>query len=211
MAEYRLQRREGGVYILTFGGDGEHRLNPDSVNAILTALDEVENDPSATALITTNEGKYYSNGLDLFYLRSNLDKHETFMMLFHKLLRRLLSFPMPTFAAICGHAAAGGCIVALAHDYRLLRSDRGFVFLNEVEIAIVPSGGVLSLIHSKLPNRTYQKALLSGHRYSGQAAVEAGLVDAALPDTSSTLQETIKRGRNVQSRTCPAQYYRFCS
>ena len=36
-----------------------------------------------------------------------------------------------------GHATAGGCMIALAHDYRYMRSDRGFIFLNEVRVQFV--------------------------------------------------------------------------
>ncbi|MCO5595300.1 hypothetical protein L7F22_049341 [Adiantum nelumboides] len=117
---------------LVLAGDGEHRLNPDSIAEIDKALDEVENDTSISALVTTNEGKFFSNGLDFEFLRANPDKHTHLIVVFQKLLHRFLCFPIPTVAAICGHAAAGGCMMALAHDYRYMRSDRGFIMLNEV-------------------------------------------------------------------------------
>ncbi|MCO5595296.1 hypothetical protein L7F22_049337 [Adiantum nelumboides] len=85
---------------LVLAGDGEHRLNPDSIAEIDKALDEVENDTSISALVTTNEGKFFSNGLDFEFLRANPDKHTHLIVVFQKLLHRFLCFPIPTVAAI---------------------------------------------------------------------------------------------------------------
>ncbi|KAJ7540406.1 hypothetical protein O6H91_10G013400 [Diphasiastrum complanatum] len=181
-----------GVYLLTFKGDGEHRLNPSSMAAIQSALDEVENDKSSRCLITTNEGKFYSNGLDFAFIRR--DMMELLFDALHRLLERFLHFPIPTMAAINGHAVAAGCMLALAHDYRFMRSDKGYIFLNEVEIKLPFSPGMNALIRSKLPVHTYHKAVLSGQRYGGKEAERSGFVDAALPDASSTQEEAIRQG-----------------
>lgn len=59
-----LQKR-GRVYILTLSGEGDHRFNPYTIDTVAAALKEVQDSPDAGALVTTNEGRYFSNGLDL--------------------------------------------------------------------------------------------------------------------------------------------------
>ncbi|KAJ7540405.1 hypothetical protein O6H91_10G013400 [Diphasiastrum complanatum] len=136
-------------------------------------------------------GKFYSNGLDFAFIRR--DMMELLFDALHRLLERFLHFPIPTMAAINGHAVAAGCMLALAHDYRFMRSDKGYIFLNEVEIKLPFSPGMNALIRSKLPVHTYHKAVLSGQRYGGKEAERSGFVDAALPDASSTQEEAIRQ------------------
>ncbi|KAI5060032.1 hypothetical protein GOP47_0024452 [Adiantum capillus-veneris] len=185
---------------LVLMGDGEHRLNPNSIAEIENALDEVEIDASICALVTTNEGKFYSNGLDFDFLRSNPDKHTHLIVVFQKLLKRILCFPIPTVAAVCGHAVAGGCMIALAHDYRYMRSDRGFIMLNEVEIKLPLTPGMNAIIKSKLPVPTYHEAVLTAHRYVGKTAAIAGIIHGACPDVDSTREAAIKKASELASR-----------
>lgn len=196
------------VFQLVLGGDGEHRLNPDSIAELNKALDEVENDASASALLTTNEGKFFSNGLDLDYLKHNPDKHTLLIVLFHKLLQRILCFPIPTVAAVCGHATAGGCMMALAHDYRYMRSDRGFIFLNEVEIKLPLTPGMNAIIKSKLPVQTYHEAVLSAHRYVGKSAAVAGIINKALPDVVSTREAAFERASELATKNYDRSVYK---
>lgn len=196
------------VYHLILTGDGEHRFNPDSIAEFGKALDEVENDGSAAALVITNEGKFFSNGLDLEFLKHNSDKHTVLLVLFHELLKRILCFPLPTIAAVCGHATAGGCMIALAHDYRFMRSDRGFIFLNEVEIKLPLTPGMNALIKSKLPVQTYHEAVLTGYRYTGKGAVVAGLVHSAFADVVSTQEAAFRKASGLASKNFDRSVYR---
>ncbi|KAH7443918.1 hypothetical protein KP509_02G055900 [Ceratopteris richardii] len=168
----------GGRFLalLILAGDDQHRLNPDTIAEINNALDEVETDKSMSALVTTNEGKFYSNGLDFDFLRANPDKHTHLIVVFQKLLQRILCFPIPTIAAVCGHAAAGGCMIALAHDFRYMRSDRGFIMLNEVEIKLPFTPGMNAIIKSKLPVHTYHEAVLTAKDCSRCRSCTHGLL-----------------------------------
>jgi enoyl-CoA hydratase/carnithine racemase len=55
---------------------------------------------------------------------------------FRGLLGDLLALPMPTVAAVTGHAAAASCALALAHDYVIMRASRGFLYMSEVDADI---------------------------------------------------------------------------
>eukprot|EP00118_Oscarella_pearsei_P013153 m.102064 g.102064 ORF g.102064 m.102064 type:complete len:173 (+) comp37153_c0_seq1:240-758(+) len=77
-----------------------------------------------------------------------------------------------------GHAAAAGGMLSLAHDYRVMQKDRGWMFLNEIDLGLLFTEGMLSLIRSKTPTPSiFRDFVIFGNRYSGSAAFEAGLVD----------------------------------
>lgn len=68
--------------------------------------------------------------------------------------------------------------MALAHDFRVMREDRGFVCLPEVDIEIPFTNGMNALVTSKLSPRAALTAMTTGRRYTGPEAVAAGLVEA---------------------------------
>lgn len=173
--------RDGDVFILRMQS-GENRFNPDSLTAINRALDEVEGTPGAAALVTTGEGKFYSNGLDLDFMMKNPEEGAAVGDGLGRLLERILVFPMVTVAALNGHAFAGGGILAMAHDYRIMREDRGWFCLPEVDIKIPFSQAMAQMIRARLPADTARDAMLSGRRYSAAEAVAGGIAGRAVPE-----------------------------
>jgi enoyl-CoA hydratase/carnithine racemase len=171
--------RDGDVYLLNLG-DSENRLTPDWVDAARGLVAEVAAAPSPAALVTVADGKFWSNGLDLDWLTANLDKAEAYVAAVQSLFSEVLVLPVPTIAAIQGHAFAAGAMLALAHDWRTMRADRGFFCLPEVDIGIPFTVGMDALIRSKLPVATAIEAMTTGRRYGGDDASEAGIVSAAV-------------------------------
>jgi enoyl-CoA hydratase/carnithine racemase len=174
-------KREGDVFILHLNS-GENRFNEDSVAEINRALDEAEAAEGNAALVSVGEGKYYSNGLDLDYMMA-LEGAATaeFIGSVLELLARVLEFPMATVAAMQGHAFAGGGMLALAHDYRIMRADRGYFCLPEVDLQMPLQPGMTKLIAGRLPVQTAHEAIVTGKRYGGEEALSAGIVQQALP------------------------------
>jgi enoyl-CoA hydratase/carnithine racemase len=175
-------KKEGDVFILTMQS-GENRFNRTFVDAMNEALDSVEKSSGAAALVTTGgEDKFYSNGLDLAWLTvDGQAEAPEFIKTVLKFLGRVMAFPVPTVAAINGHAFAAGAMLALAHDFRVMRADRGFFCLPEVDINIPFAPGMTALIKSRLTPNVFRYSLLTGARMGGVAAKEMGIVDEALP------------------------------
>lgn len=131
-----LERRGNLFYLTLSGSDPEHRLSPARIESILSALRQAASQSTrGSALITTSTGKFFSNGFDLAWAQSANSKEEAAQRLgrmvavFKPVVAALLSLPMPTIAAINGHAAAAGFMLALSHDYILMRSDKGNHFI----------------------------------------------------------------------------------
>ena len=174
-------RREGDVHVLRFD-DGENRFSPGLLDEFEKALDALTDAPAPRALVTTGTGKFYSNGLDLDWLGQNADQWGPYVARVHALFARLLTLPMPTVAAINGHAFAAGGMLALAHDHRVMRADRGYFCLPEVDLGLPFSPGMSALIQARLPKLTAHEAMLTGRRYGGADAVAAGIVHQAVPE-----------------------------
>ncbi|WP_188829697.1 enoyl-CoA hydratase-related protein [Nocardia camponoti] len=174
--------RSGDVFVLYLGNEGEtdneNRFSPEWIAAFHAALDEVEKSEGAAALVTVATGKYYSNGLDTDYVFGNLDKIHGYLDSVHTLYTRLLTFPMPTIAAVNGHAFGAGAMLATAHDFRVMRADRGFWSLPEVLLGMPFTPGMNGLLKGRLANQVLVKAMTTGFRFGADDAIAAGIVDA---------------------------------
>lgn len=185
----KLERHDG-VFVLRLV-NGENRFNGESVQAINAALDEVEQASEPSALVTTGEGKFYTNGLDLDWI-SKLQPEQAgpFISEVHELLARVLTFPLITVAAVNGHAFAAGAMLLVTHDFRVMRKDRGYFCLPEVDIQIPFTAPMKEVIQARLPRMTAHVAMVTGKRYSAEEAQAAQIVDQ-IADEADVLPRAI--------------------
>ncbi|MGQ0844269.1 MAG: enoyl-CoA hydratase/isomerase family protein [Sporichthyaceae bacterium] len=163
------------VAILHLGG-GENRLNAESIAAIEACLDEVEASTSQ-ALVTAASGKIWSNGMDTAWMADRPDRAAETLVAAERLLARILSFPIATVAALQGHTFAGGLLLALAHDQRVMRADRGFLCLPEANFDAVFSRGMADLLQARMGEPVAARAAILAERYDAATALRLGLVD----------------------------------
>lgn len=173
--------RTDDVFVLDLG-DTENRFHPDWLAAVEAALDEVEGAGRPSALVTTATGKFFSNGLDLDWLLAHADQSEDYVVRVQELFARVLTLPVATVAAMQGHTFAAGAMLSLAHDLRVMRADRGFWCLPEVDIEIPFTPGMSALIQARLTPQTAHVAMTTARRYGGGDALAAGIVDAAVDE-----------------------------
>jgi Delta3-Delta2-enoyl-CoA isomerase len=184
--------REGDVLVLDLG-EGENRFNAASLDSIEACLDEVEA-AAPCALVTSAHGKIWSNGLDLEWMAQQGQAAVPFVGRVHELLARVLEIGVPTVAALQGHVFAAGAMLALAHDQRVMRADRGYFCLPEVDIGIPFTPGMSALIVARLPVRSAIESMTSGRRYGGEEAAAAGIVDEAVPEAEVLSRAVARAG-----------------
>lgn len=168
-------------------GAGEKRFNPESVAAMNAALDDVDSIVTAgeqISLVTTGSDKFFTNGIDLDWMfgddaQASPEIIPDFIASMMGLWARVLALPIPTVAAVNGHAFAGGAMFVLAHDHVLMRSDRGYWCVNEVLLKLPLAPGMQAILEAKLPKPTVRKAILTAHRFDATSAVAAGIADEA--------------------------------
>lgn len=175
----RLEK-DGTVAVITLGS-GENRFSGESIAELAALVDEVEGG-DYTALVTTAEGKIWSNGFDTPWIAAHADQAAATIEAGENLLARILSFPIPTVAALQGHAFAAGMMYALAHDLRVMRADRGFLCLPEVTFGAVFTPGMTDLLTARMAPQVAHRAMVLGHRFPAPAALAAGLIDEAVPE-----------------------------
>ncbi|MDG6106342.1 enoyl-CoA hydratase/isomerase family protein [Dactylosporangium aurantiacum] len=173
-----LDRRDD-VFVLDLG-DGENRFHPDWVAAVGAALDEVGGAGGPRAMVTTATGKIWSNGLDLDWLGGNPERRQDYVVSVQQLYARLLALPVITVAAVQGHAFAAGAILTLAHDLKVMRADRGYWCLPEVDLGIPFTPAMSALIQARLGPQAAHEAMVTGRRYGGTDAQRRGIVDHAV-------------------------------
>jgi enoyl-CoA hydratase/carnithine racemase len=171
--------RQDAVWILTMC-DGENRFNRDSLDALHGALDTVQASAGPAALVTTGEGKFYSNGNDLDWLVGAPDEIDGFMTDLHRLLGRVIGLPLVTVAAVNGHAFGAAAMLAVAHDFVIMRADRGYWCLPEADLGLPLTPAMFAVISAKLPKRTAHEAIVTARRYGGAAAQAAGIAHRAV-------------------------------
>lgn len=191
--------RDGDVFVLTMQ-DGENRFNPDHLEAIEAALDEVEGAEGPIGAVLTGEGKFFSNGLDLDWMGQAPDGGaQESVERTMRLLARIVLFPTGVVAAINGHCFAAGAMLALACDARVMRADRGFLCLPEVDINMQFAPGMQRLITTRLDPATAHEAMLTGRRYGGEEALAAGIVDATASE-DEVLAAAVERARQLAGK-----------
>jgi Delta3-Delta2-enoyl-CoA isomerase len=175
--------RHDDVFVLDLG-DTENRFSPDWLASVEAALDQVAGADGPRALVTAATGKFFSNGLDLDWLFAHADQHEDYVVRVHELLARVLALPVVTVAALQGHTFAAGAMLSLAHDFRVMRADRGFWCLPEADIGIPFTRGMSALIQARLTPQTAHEAMTTARRYGGEDARAAAIVDRAVDEES---------------------------
>jgi len=193
------------VFVLTMD-QGENRMNQPWLDAMNGALDEVDAAPGPKALVTTGSGKFYSNGLDLEpLLASGPEKMAAFVADDERLFARLIKAPYITVAACNGHTFAAGAMLALCHDFRVMRRDRGFFCLPEVDLGIPFSPGMDALIKGRLPQTVAHEVMVTGQRYGGEAAVELGIMTEAA-DENAVVPRAVEMAGALAGKAGPTMH-----
>ncbi|CAI9102719.1 OLC1v1001031C1 [Oldenlandia corymbosa var. corymbosa] len=203
-----LEKR-GNLFILTLTGDGEHRLNPTLIDSIRDALRQARSECSGfSALITTAQGKYFTNGYDLNWAGSNVGRQQLMSSKLRSLVSDLITFPMPTIAAVTGHASASGFILALCHDYILMRKDRGFLYMSEMDIGLKISLWFGALIKSKIGSPMVRReVVMKAAKLTADMGVEMGIVDSAHATAAETVSAAMKLGEELVERKWNGHIY----
>lgn len=179
-----VERRPGGVAVLTLTKEPVNSLDMAAWQALDDALAALEADSTVSAVVLASglSRDVFSAGNDLAELYApgtTYERYAAFWRTQNAFLVRLYRSRLATVAAIRGACPAGGCIISLCCDVRLMTPE-GMIGLNEVQLGIpVPKfwGAVMVAI---IGGHASEELLLAGHMASPQQAKALGLVDALI-------------------------------
>lgn len=194
------QEMVNGVAVVKINRPKVNAINDEMVRELKAAFDDIARDPDKCAVVLTAEGSFFSFGLDVpGFLEYKRDQFERSFMQFAKLYYSMFNLPKPLVAAVNGHAAGAGCILALACDQRLMAPGKPKIGLNEITFgATVPYGVVEMLIHAVGSSRA-SEILYGGAFYSAEEAKALGLVNEVLP-LEGLLEAAVKRAADLGAR-----------
>ncbi|KAL6609603.1 hypothetical protein ACP70R_039572 [Stipagrostis hirtigluma subsp. patula] len=206
-----LEQR-GRVFVLTLTGDGEHRLGHSLIgslrSAVASAAAAAASAGPGAALVTVGEGRFFSNGLDIGWAGTSRARLQELVDALRPLAADLLALPMPTVAAVTGHASAGGFLLALCHDYRLMRGDRGVLYMSEVDIGLPLPPYFMAVLRAKITAaNALRDVALRGKKLRAADAKEMGIVDVVCPSAAETAAEGFKLAEQLAARKWDGSVY----
>ena len=174
--DHAIVEDHGDIAVLRLNNGVTNAINGATVHNLSEAFDEIEN--SFRGLVLAGGEKFFSIGFDLptilLFTRSEMAE---FFADFNALSAGLYTCGVPTCCALRGHATAGGCILALACDYRIAASGKKLIGLNEAKLGVpVPFFADL-LLRQLVDDRVATDMLYTGEFLTSSEAEQVGLVD----------------------------------
>jgi Delta3-Delta2-enoyl-CoA isomerase len=174
----RLERKDQ-IGILFIDTARNNAINEDFIAEAHGLMDEAERDPAIRALIvTSSHPTIFCPGVDLPSLMGRSGPEmRTFYDALTGLVRRKVVYPKPEVYALNGHTIAGGCMMALAGDYRVMAQGRHACGMMEIDVGLAAPIGVVEMLRHFFGGRVAERVLFSGERFSPEKALALGLVD----------------------------------
>ncbi len=178
--------KESGIATVTMSRGKVNAINEAFVDELGAVFNELAADAETKAVILTGDGKFFSFGFDIpEFLNYSKNDFTRYLKKFCAVYTQMFLFPKPVIGAINGHATAGGCILALTCDFRIMVTGKAKIALNELNIGASIFAGCVGMLQSAVGMRNAEKVLLTGTMYTAEEAQRIGLVD------SVTSEETL--------------------
>ncbi|WP_316842747.1 enoyl-CoA hydratase/isomerase family protein [Pedobacter gandavensis] len=177
--------------LITLDRGRSNALNREMISELNDMMNSISSDPNIAGVIITGKEGFFSAGLDLIELYGYSEEEaESFWHLFLDFTANITAFRKPLVAAINGHSPAGGCVIALACDYRIMAEGKAIIGLNEVPVGIIVPGSIFSLYSFWIGTAHATRSLLEGKLFSPEEALKIGLVDELInPESILTAAE----------------------
>lgn len=170
---------------ITLSRGKSNALNRELITELDDMLKNISADDNIGGVILTGTAPFFSAGLDLVELYSyNEEEAKSFFQLFFGFTANIVSFKKPLIAAISGHSPAGGCVIALACDARIMAEGPFIIGLNEVPVGIIVPNSIFQLYSFWIGKAEAARSLLTGKLYQPEEALSVGLVDELVRNES---------------------------
>ncbi len=186
-----IEQRDGvRVARMEFGR--ANAMNQELLDGLAAGL--ADGDPQPTVL--TGEGRIFSAGLDLVTLDSiDRDGLEKFLTRFAATMIQVLTTPYPLVAAVNGHAVAGGCVLALACDYRVGTEGEFKIGMNELSHGLPLPAVASEIPRGALTPQTYRTVVMSAVLMAPETAQKVGIFDMVSEDAESCIEQACTLAR----------------
>jgi len=177
--------RVGQIAVLRIDRPPTNAIDLDLANEFASALEGIGATDGIGALIVTGGGSCFSAGLDLKVVPTyDRTQQQAMVMQVNRLFGGLYGLPLPTIAAVNGHAIAGGVILTLACDYRIGAEGDYKVGLAEARVGVPFPVAAMAIVQSELSHPVARTMVLTARNSSPRDAVSMGVLDELQPPES---------------------------
>lgn len=175
--------KKEGYTIVQMNRGKVNAINYEMVQELRQAFRDIENDKEVKGVILTGQPHYFSAGLDLIELFQYDKKQiQDFFHVFGALFIELMQITKPVISAITGHSPAGGCVLAVASDNRIMADGEQYIIgLNEVAVNIQISQNLVETYAFWIGEGLASRYIMEGKLLNGKEALSTGLVDELVP------------------------------
>ena len=182
MRHLEIQRNEGIATVRMARGK-VNALDGEMVEELRSTFRELAGRDDTAGAVLTGSGAFFSFGLDVPSLYDLAPPaFAAFLRDFAALYTEMFAFPRPLIAAINGHAAAGGCMLALACDQRLMAEGPGRIGLNEASFGSSLFAGSVEMLRFTVGDPAAARVAHTGALFDPRAAADLGLVELVSGD-----------------------------
>ena len=176
--EFVKMKETDGIGFITIERGKVNALTGKVIDEIRAALNAYERDAKIKSVILTGRREFFSFGFDIPHFLSYSKREFTdYLKNFTELYTYMFLYPKPLVAALNGHTIAGGCILALACDYRVMAEGKAKISINEIELGSTVFAGSTEYLRFWVGDNNASRVLLSGAMYSAVEAMELGMID----------------------------------
>jgi len=192
--------KDDGIATVTLSRGKVNALNEPMIEQLNSYFMDLENDETVKAIILTGQGNFFSFGFDIpEFLSYSKDSFIKCLSKFTDLYTYVFLFPKPVIALLNGHTMAGGCMLAIACDYRIMVSGKAKVSLNEIGFGSSVLAGSVEMLKYCAGQKNAQSIIYSGAMYSAEEASQLGLVDQISSQENLT-EDAMKIARNLAKK-----------
>ena len=184
--QYLTLEKKGAAAWIWMNRPPSNDINPEFMDEIIQIHRDLAADQTVrvVALASRNE-KFFCNGLDPSYMLSlSIEGRAGVFRKLMTMMREMYAFPKPEIAVINGHAMAGGAVLGVLCDFRLMSANKGRYCFSEIHVGLTIPRSLMNIIESIVgPSHLYD-VTFNGKAYRAEEAAQIRLVDQAIPPES---------------------------
>jgi 3,2-trans-enoyl-CoA isomerase len=183
MSEILYEELDHGVGRLILNSGSGNPITPSLLETLNSELGRIAKDAPRSLVIDGGEGSIFSGGFALPVIADwEREEIRAFFGTFLDAIYKIMLMPCPTVAAINGHTIAGGFILSLATDLRIVKSGKLKLGLSEVDLGVCVPAGPQVLLAARTSEAHALRVGMLGHLFNGEEAVRIGYAADCVED-----------------------------
>jgi enoyl-CoA hydratase/carnithine racemase len=183
MATHQFELLDNSIARITLSSGPGNPMTPEFLDELNTRLSQLTEQPPRALILDAGDSKIFSGGFALPVIAHWKRKEiREFFANFLKALEQLILLPCPTFCALNGHAIAGGFIMSLGCDFRIVRKGNLKLGLSEVDLGVAVPLGTQLLFADRTCRHTATRYSMFGELFNSDDALKTGYAIASADD-----------------------------